>query len=69
MLAGVVREKTIKGALACIRNCEVQGATGIDLHLSCLEKADIPTLKSRDGFFGEDKYSFRLPPYFLRKQP
>lgn len=38
MLAGVVREKTIKGALACIRNCEVQGATGIDLHLSCLDE-------------------------------
>lgn len=38
MLIGVVREKTVRDAIAAIRNCEIHGATGIDLHLSCLEE-------------------------------
>ena len=37
MLAGVVREQSCATAIAAIRNCEYQGATGIDLHLSCLD--------------------------------
>lgn len=40
MLIGVVRERTVRASLAEIRNCEYHGATGIDLHLSCLEKQE-----------------------------
>ena len=36
-LAGVVREKTKRGAIAQIKNCVYSGADMIDLHLSCLE--------------------------------
>ena len=38
MLAGVVKEKDTKSALALIKNYECGGATGIDLHLSCLDE-------------------------------
>ena len=38
MLAGVVKEKDTKNALALIKNYECGGATGIDLHLSCLDE-------------------------------
>ena len=38
MLAGVVKEKDAKNALATIKNYECAGATGIDLHLSCLDE-------------------------------
>lgn len=37
MLAGVIKECTPGDAIAQIRNCEYHGATGIDLHLSCLD--------------------------------
>lgn len=37
VLAGVIKERTPKTALAQIRNSEYHGATGIDLHLSCLD--------------------------------
>ena len=37
ILAGVIKEKTPDDAIAAIRNCEYKGATGIDLHLSCLD--------------------------------
>lgn len=37
VLAGVVREKTPKDAIAQIKNCLFDGAGMIDLHLSCLE--------------------------------
>lgn len=113
-LAGVVKSKSIKGAISEITNCVYGGASMIDLHLSCLESYDkasleaiigyskLPVLalnyntaydgssagfseedrvrlfiqaveagaagidmqgytfdiKSKDGFFGEDKYSF-----------
>lgn len=36
-LAGVVREKTAKKAIAEINNCMYDGADMIDLHMSCLE--------------------------------
>ena len=38
VLAGVVREKTVRGAMAMIRNCEYHGANVLDLHLSCLDE-------------------------------
>ncbi len=44
-IAGVVREKTAKAAIAEIKNCMYDGADMIDLHLSCLEKDDVDTLK------------------------
>jgi 3-dehydroquinate dehydratase len=37
VIAGVIREKTPTGAIAAIRNGEINGATAFDLHLSCLE--------------------------------
>ena len=45
VLAGVVREKTAKAAIAEIKNCMYDGAGMIDLHMSCLEKLDVDTLK------------------------
>ena len=113
-LAGVVREKSTKGAMAEIKNCLYDGADIIDLHISSLEDSSedalreiissshLPILalnynrdylwqeagfseeeraesffravragaagvdmqgytfdiKSKEGFFGEDKYSF-----------
>ncbi len=44
-LAGVVREKSVRGAIATIKNCTYDGATMIDLHMSCLENADTESLK------------------------
>lgn len=44
-LAGVVREKSICGAIAEIKNCMYDGAAMIDLHMSCLESADVESLK------------------------
>ena len=37
-IAGVVKQKSIHGAIAEIRNCFYNGADIIDLHLSCLEE-------------------------------
>ena len=45
VLAGVVREKTTKAAIAEIKNCWNDGAGMIDLHMSCLESSDTETLK------------------------
>ena len=44
-LAGVVREKSVLGAIAEIKNCIYDGATMIDLHMSCLEATDVESLK------------------------
>lgn len=44
-LAGVVKEKSVNGAIAQIKNCICDGATMIDLHVSCLELWDVETLK------------------------
>lgn len=44
-LVGVVRERTKRAAVAEIQNCRYDGATLIDLHLSCLENSDVDTLK------------------------
>lgn len=44
-LAGVVREATAAAAMAEIRNCVYSGADMIDLHVSCLEKDDLDTLR------------------------
>lgn len=45
VLAGVVREKTAKAAIAEIKNCMYDGAGMIDLHMSCLESADANQLR------------------------
>jgi len=44
-LAGVVKEKSVLGAVAEIKNCMYDGATMIDLHMSCLENTDVESLK------------------------
>lgn len=44
-LAGVIREKSVRGAVAEIKNCMYDGADMIDLHMSCLEKSDVETLR------------------------
>ena len=44
-LAGVVREKNVRGAIAEIKNCKYDGATMIDLHMSCLEDTSVESLK------------------------
>ena len=45
VLAGVVREKSAKAAIAEIKNCMHDGAGMIDLHMSCLESADTNQLR------------------------
>ena len=45
-IAGVIREKTAKAAIAEIKNCMYDGADMIDLHMSCLENSDTDTLKA-----------------------
>ena len=44
-VAGVIREKTTLSAIGEIKNCTYDGADMIDLHLSCLEKTDVETLR------------------------
>lgn len=44
-VAGVIRERTVRGAIAEIKNCVYDGADMIDLHLSCLEERDAESLK------------------------
>ena len=44
-LAGVVRERTVKAAIAEIKNCIYDGASMIDLHMSCLENTDVENLR------------------------
>lgn len=43
--AGVVRETTTRAAIAQIKNCLYDGATMIDLHMSCLEDSSVEELK------------------------
>ncbi len=38
LLAAVIRQRTPKEAIAAITNAQYHGATGIDLHLSCLDE-------------------------------
>ena len=44
-LAGVIRERSVGSAIAEIQNCHYDGATMIDLHLSCLDATDTETLR------------------------
>lgn len=37
MVIGVIRQRTMRAAIADIKNCEMHGADGVDLHLSCLD--------------------------------
>lgn len=46
VIAGVVREKSAKGAIAEIKNCTYDGAMMIDLHLSCLEDRSPDAIKN-----------------------
>ncbi len=46
VLAGVVRERTRRAAVAEMKNCLYDGAGMIDLHLSCLEDTELETLKT-----------------------
>ena len=48
-IAGVVREKSARDAIAEIKNCMYDGAAMIDLHMSCLENTDEETLKQIIG--------------------
>lgn len=45
-IAGVIREKSTVASIAEIKNCIYNGADMIDLHLSCLEKNDVSTLRT-----------------------
>ena len=45
IIAGVVRERTVKGAIAEIKNCMYDGAGMIDLHMSCIENLTLEALK------------------------
>lgn len=45
VLAGVIREKSVKTAIAEIKNCMYDGATMIDLHMSCLKNSDYESLR------------------------
>lgn len=44
-LAGVVKEKSVRAAIAEIQNCVYDGADMIDLHMSCLEETGTEDLK------------------------
>ena len=44
-IAGVIRERSVRAAIAQIKNCTYDGAHMIDLHLSCLEEYDIQALR------------------------
>ncbi len=44
-LAGVIREGNVRAAIAEIKNCYYDGASMIDLHMSCLDNTDEGTLK------------------------
>ena len=44
-VAGVIRERTVKAAIAEIKNCYYHGADMIDLHISCLEDQSPEALK------------------------
>lgn len=44
-VAGCVRERTARAAVAEMKNCYYDGADMIDLHLSCLEDTSVETLK------------------------
>ena len=48
-IAGVIREKSIRGAIAEIKNCAHHGAAMIDLHMSCLEQTDVESLQKIIG--------------------
>ena len=48
-LAGVVKEATVRAALAEIKNCEMDGSTMIDLHMSCLDDPSEEKLKEIIG--------------------
>ena len=44
-IAGVVREKSVRGAIAEIKNCMYDGATMIDLHMPFLQSTEVESLR------------------------
>ena len=48
-IAGVIKEKSTRSAVAEIKNCLYDGADMIDLHLSCLEDTSEESLKQLIG--------------------
>ena len=44
-IAGVVREKSVRAAIAEIKNCMYDGASMIDLHMSCLADTSVEALR------------------------
>lgn len=48
MLAGVVKAPSVRDAIYQIKNCQYHGATGIDLHLSCMNKEELTVDAIRD---------------------
>ena len=44
-IAGVVKEKNARASIAQIKNCIYDGASMIDLHLSCLEDLSLESIK------------------------
>ena len=44
-IAGVIREKNERSAIAEIKNCMYDGADMIDVHMSCFDNTDVETLK------------------------
>ncbi|MBQ7386547.1 MAG: type I 3-dehydroquinate dehydratase [Clostridia bacterium] len=51
-LAGVIKESGVRAALAEIKNCEMDGATMVDLHMSCLDEPSEENLKEIIGASG-----------------
>ncbi len=52
VIIGVVKERTPREASAAIRNCEIHGATGIDLHVSFLEE-EYRTVSAMEGIIAK----------------
>ena len=48
-LAGVVRERSVRAAWAEMKNCHLDGAAMIDLHLSCLADQSEEGLRAVDA--------------------
>ena len=45
-VAGVVREKSQRAAIAAVKNCRLSGADMLDLHLSCLDSMEEENIKA-----------------------
>lgn len=50
LLIGVIKEETVKGSAAAIRQAALNGATAIDLHLSVLDPSEVTVEQLRPAF-------------------